>query len=82
MARRTVIGHQNYVPQSETFVLRTVEPIFKELEIETEHKMEVLFQWLLIFDTIQALNPFIVTYLNQPHGVARRYRNRDTSRSF
>lgn len=49
-----------------TFVLRTVEPICKELEIETEHRMEILFQRLLFSDTIDALKPFIVTYLNQP----------------
>lgn len=41
--RENINGHQNYVPLSETFVLRTVEPNFKELEIETEHKMEILF---------------------------------------
>ena len=55
------------------FVPRTVEPSFKELEIETDNKMEIVFLRLLNFATNVTLKSFIVMYLNHPPNVAERY---------
>ena len=66
-------GHQNFVLERETFVPRTVEPSFKELEIETGDKMEIVCSRLLNLATNVTPKSFIVMYLNHPPNVAGRY---------
>ena len=62
----TITGRQNYVPLTRNFCATHGGTDCKELEIETEHEMEIVFYWLLFFASIPTLKGFIVTYLNQP----------------
>ena len=66
-------SHQNFVYNAKLFVPRTVEPSFKELEIETADKMEIVCARLLNFGTNITPKSFIVTYLNHPSNVAEQY---------
>lgn len=50
-----------------------MEPSFKELEIETADKMEIVCSRLLNLATNIAAKSFIVTYLNHPSNVAEQY---------